>query len=148
MALIDIKPELEKFVAEIATKNTYYGTKISASVIALLLIEIRDNGGGVLAPYWFSVTQKGRGPRRSTKDTQFWKRIYKWMGRNNMFKSDTEEGKIREAKSVTWYINKYGDQHFRSQVFIDIYETARKQCKEALEAKYRQVIHKITIEVL
>ncbi len=148
MARIDIRPELEKFIADIATKNTYYGNKISESVLALLLIEIRENGGGVLAPYWFGVTQRGRGPRKSSKDSGLWQKIYKWMAKNGMFESTTEEGKIREAKSVTWYINKYGDQHFRSKVFIDIYETAREECKRALDKKYDIVIHKITTEIL
>jgi hypothetical protein len=70
------------------------------------------------------------------------------MERKNMFKSGTAKGKINEAKSVTWYINKYGNKHFRSKVFIEIYEAERKKTIEKINQKFSLAVNKITMEVL
>lgn len=145
---IDLKPELEEFVKIISSKNMYSGNTIPESVMKLFEIEIREDGGGVLVPYWISVLQKGRGPRVNNKDWQLWKKIYGWMERKNLFKSRTSAGRISEAKSLTWYINKYGNQHFRSKVFVDIYETATKEFIEKMNKKYSYAIDKITSEIL
>lgn len=148
MARMNLKPDLDKFVQTISTRNMYSGQPVSQSVLKMLEVEIRDNGGGVLAPYWFSVFERGRGVRRSTKDSELWKRIFTWMRRRNMFTSKTTAGQISEAKGLTWYINKYGNQHFRSKVFIDIYHTARKQTIAEIERKYALEINRITQQIL
>jgi len=145
---IDLKPELQELIDNIAKKNMYSGNKISDSIMKMFEIEVRDDGAGILVPFWISVLQKGRGPRKSTKNYNLWKIIYKWMQRRNMFKSGTAKGKINEAKFVTWYINKYGNKQFRSKTFVDIYETERKKTIEKIDKKFSLIISKITMEVI
>jgi hypothetical protein len=143
-----LTPELEQFIKVISSKNMYSGNPVPESVMKLFEIEIREDGGGVLVPYWIPVLQKGRGPRKNTTDHELWKKIYGWMERKNLFRSRTNEGRISEAKSVTWYINKYGNKHFRSKQFIDIYESARKQFIENVNKKFSEQIDKITMEII
>lgn len=143
-----LKVELEQLIADISHKNMYSGNPIPQSVMNLFEIEIRQDGGGILVPYWISVLQKGRGPRKTDKDYGLVKIIYKWMEKHSKFKSSTPEGKMSEARSVTWYINKYGNKHFRSGAFIDIYETARKQFIERVNAQFEVEISRITMEVI
>ena len=145
---IDLKPELQELIDNIAKRNMYSGNKISDSIMKLFQIEVRDNGAGILVPYWISVLQRGRGPRRSTKSSGLVKIIYRWMQKRNMFKSNTAKGKLNEAKYVTWYINKYGNKQFRSKTFIDIYETERKKTIEKIDNKFSLIIGKITMDVI
>lgn len=146
--LIDLKPELEKLIKNIAARNTYYGNKIPDSIMRMFEIEITDMNSGVLVPYWLPVLQKGRGPRKGTKDYGLAKKIYRWMEKRNMFKSTTPAGKMNEAKGMTWYINKYGNKHFRSKTFVDVYETERKKTIEDINKKFAFQIGKITTEIL
>jgi len=145
---IDLKPELQELINNIAKRNMYSGNKISDSIMKLFEIEVRDTGAGILVPYWISVLQRGRGPRRSTKSSGLVKIIYRWMQKRNMFKSSTAKGKLNEAKYLTWYINKYGNQQFRSKVFVDIYETERKKTIEKIDNKFSLIIGKITMDVI
>lgn len=121
----DVKPELQELIHNIAQKNGYMGNKIPDSIMKMFEIIEAEFNAGILVPFWIPVLQKGRGPRKSNKDGGLWKKIYKWMEKRAMFKSKTAKGKINEARSLTWYINKYGNQHFRSKVFIDIYDSER-----------------------
>jgi len=148
MVGLDLKPELQELIDNIAKKNMYSGNKISDSIMKMFEIEVRDDGAGILVPYWLGVLQRGRGPRKSTKDSGLWRIIYKWMQRRNMFRSGTAKGKINEAKYVTWYINKYGNKQFRNKIFVDIYETERKKTIEKIDKKFGSAIDKITMEVL
>ena len=146
---MDIRPELEQLKNTIAGATTYGGGKVSGSIVRLLVVESRETGGGgILAPYWLSVLQRGRGPRRSNVDHGLWKRIYAWMERKNLFHAKTPEGKVSEAKGMTWYINKYGNQQFRSKTFIDVYETARRTCAEQVTQKYGNEVARITNDIL
>jgi hypothetical protein len=148
MTGIDLKPELQEMINLISQKNNYSGNKISDSIMKMFEIEITELHDGILVPYWIAVIEKGRGPRKSNVDSGLWKKIYRWMEKHNMFKSGTNEGKVREAKSVTWYINKYGNQHFRNKTFVDIYTSVRKQTIEKIDKKFGQHINKITMQVL
>jgi len=148
MVGLDLKPELQELIDNIAKKNMYSGNKISDSIMKMFEIEVRDDGAGILVPYWLGVLQRGRGPRKSTKDSGLWRIIYKWMQRRNMFRSGTAKGKINEAKYVTWYINKYGNKQFRNKIFVDIYETERKKTIEKIDKKFSLIIGKITMEVI
>ena len=65
-----------------------------------------------------------------------------------MFNSDTEAGRIREAKFITWYINKYGNKQFRSKTFVDIYNTERERTIDEIDRKYGLFIDKITKEAI
>jgi len=145
---VDLKPELEKFIKNVGDRNGYAGNKIPASIMAMFEVVQENTHQGVLVPYWISVLQKGRGPRRGTKNYGLHKKIYNWMQKHGMFKSTTVAGKLAEAKSMTWYINKYGNQHFRSKTFVDVYETERKRTIEEINKKYELQIGKITSEIL
>lgn len=148
MARPDYKQHLDRMVATIASRTTYYGQPISPSIMRLITVEVRKNGAGVLAPDWLGVTERGRGPRKSTKDHGLQAKIHAWMRRRNMFRSRTPEGQQAEARSLTWYINKFGNQQFRSKVFIDIYTKAREQCIKDVTAEYGIVVNKITMDIL
>jgi hypothetical protein len=144
----DLKPELQRFIKAVGERNMYSGNKIPESVMKMFTVEETDKNAGVMVPYWIPVLQKGRGPRKGTKDYGLVKIIYKWMQKRGMFKAKSVDGKMNEAKSMTWYLNKYGNQHFRSQTFIDVYETERKKTIAEVEAKFSNQISKITMEIL
>jgi len=145
---IDLKPELEDLIKNISQKNGYYGNKIPDSIMKMFDVEIREDGAGILVPYWIPVLQKGRGPRRGTKDYGLVKIIYRWMERRGMFLATTPKGKMNEARYLTWYINKYGNVHFRSKTFIDVYESERKKAIERINNKFALTIGNITMEVI
>jgi len=135
-------------IDQISQRNTYSGNKISESIMKMFAIEITELHDGILVPYWLGVLEKGRGPRKSTTDSGLWKKIYAWMEKHNMFRSATNEGKVREAKFITWHINKYGNQQFRSRVFVDIFTSVRNQAIEMINKKASDYINKITMEVI
>ena len=116
---------------ELKTIMDAYATEIKAkmpdSVAKLIEVEIRDNGAGVLAPFWLPVLERGRAPRKSTKDHKLYYKIYLWMAKRNMFKSRTTEGKRNEAKALTWFINKYGTKLFRDKGFKEVYSKATEK---------------------
>ena len=143
-----IEPDMIELVDNISKKNMYYGNKIPDSIMRLFVVEVRQDGAGVIVPYWIGALQRGRGPRKGTKDHGLVKKIYRWMESRNMFRSTTAKGKMNEAKSMTWYINKYGNKHFRSQLFVDIYETERKKTIAKIDEKVNSELTKITMEVI
>lgn len=145
---LDLKPELQELIDNIAKRNMYSGNKISDSIMRMFEIEVRNDGAGILVPYWLGVLERGRGPRKSTKSSGLFKIIYRWMEKRNMFRSRTAKGKLNEAKGMTWYINKYGNQQFRNKVFIDIYQSERKKTIEKIDKKFDLLIGKITMEVI
>jgi hypothetical protein len=147
MARPDLKPILDNFVTTIGSRNTYGGRPVSASIMKMIEVEIRDNGAGVTAPFWLGVLERGRGKRVNNVDHGLWKKIYNWMQKRGMFKSRTPEGKVAEAKGLTWYINKYGNQQFRNKAFVDIYSTAREQAIQEIKAQYGLAINKITKDI-
>ena len=144
----DVKPELGQLIKAISTKSMYYGNRIPDSVMRMFEIVEDEFHAGIKVPYWLPVLQTGRPPRRSTKDSGLWKKIYRWMERRNMFRTDSPAGRMREAKFVTLWINRHGNVHFRSKVFIDIYTTERKKTVEAIYAKFGKTISEITMQVI
>lgn len=144
----DVKPELENLLKRIANKSMYYGNKVPPSVMRLLEVHETELTCGILAPFWLGVLQRGRGPRRSKKDHGLRFKIYAWMAKRGMFKSDTPAGKMREAKYLTWYINKYGNKQFRNRVFVDIWKTERDRTVKQIYAKYDKMIGQITMDVI
>ena len=143
-----IRPYLEELVKAIGQKNNFYGNRISPSIMAKFVVEERLDGAGILVPYWISVLQKGRGPRRSNKSSGLSKIIYKWMQKNSMFRSTTNKGKLAEARFMTMYINKYGNKQFQNKVFIDIYETERKKTIAKIDKEISTVLNKVTMDVI
>lgn len=146
--LINLKPELEELIANISKKNMFSGNKIPDSIMRMFEIEEKEESIGILVPYWLGVLQRGRGPRKSTKDHGLVNIIYRWMQRRGMFRSGTDEGKMREARFMTWYINKYGNKQFRNQIFIDIYKTEREKTIKKIDEKFGILIGKITMDIL
>jgi hypothetical protein len=126
----------------------YSGNKVSDSIMRMFTIEETDFNCGITVPYWLGVLERGRGPRKSNVDTGLWKRIYQWMQKHNMFKSDTAKGKENEAKYVTYYINKYGNKQFRNHVFVDIFTEERRKTIEKINERFSKEIHKITMDVI
>lgn len=116
--------------------------------MALFTVEITELHDGILVPYWLGVLERGRGPRKSTTDTGLYKKIYSWMNKRNMFKSSTPEGKLAEAKGLTWYLNHYGNKQFRNKIFVDVYTSVRKDFIGKIEKKYSDKIDKITYDIL
>lgn len=145
---IALEPDLKALIDNISRKNTYYGNRISRSIMAMFHVELRQDGAGITVPYWIGVLQRGRGPRKSSKSSGLYKIIFRWMSKNNMFRSSTDKGKIREAKFMTWYINKYGNKQFRSKVFIDVYETETRKAINNIDKKFGLLIGQITSDVL
>lgn len=145
---IDLKPELEEMVKLIGQRNSYSGNKISDSIMKMFEVEITELHDGILVPYWLGVLERGRGPRKSNTDTGLYKKIYRWMEKRNMFTSGDAKGKLREAKYVTYYINKYGNQQFRNKIFVDVYTSIRKQIIEKINKKFEDKISKITMDIL
>lgn len=146
--LPDITPELQALIDAIGKRSTYGRRPVSPRIMRQIVIETRQDGAGVLAPFWLGVLQYGRGPRKGKKSSDLWKSIYTWMAKNGMFKSTTAKGKINEAKGVTWYINKYGNQQFRSKAYIDIYDTERKKCIADVFKKYDRLSTQVTRQIL
>ena len=144
----DLNTELQQFIDNIGKRNMYSGNKIPESIMKQFVIAEDDYHIGIEAPYWLSVLERGRGPRRSTKDHGLWKKIYNWMQRKNMFRSGTEKGKINEAKGLTWYINKHGNEQFRKKVYIDIYNSERRLLIEKIDERFNFFIGKITMDIL
>ena len=148
MTGIDLKPELEEMVKLIGNRNSYSGNKISESIMKLFEVEITELHDGILVPYWLGVLEHGRGPRKSNVDTGLYKKIYAWMESRNMFKSTKPEQRIREAKYLTYYINKWGNKQFRNKTFVDVYTTVRKETIEKIYKKFGDQISKITMQVI
>ena len=95
--------------------------KLPNSLAAMIHTNSQPNKATVTVPYWFSITEHGRGVRKSSKNYNLDQKIYKWMQERNMFKSQTAKGRINEARGLTWYINKYGTKQFRNKEFRDVY---------------------------
>ncbi len=144
----NLKPELSEMIQGISQRNMYSGNKIPESIMRMFTIIENDLHIGIEVPFWLGVLERGRGPRKSTQDSGLWKKIYKWMESRGMFRSETPKGKINEAKRLTWYINKYGNKHFRSKTFVDIYKSEREKCIKKIEEKFSLEISRITMDVL
>jgi hypothetical protein len=144
----DLKPELEALIQNISQRNMYSGNKIPDSVMRMFEIEETSESIGILVPFWLPVLERGRGPRKSTKNYGLVNIIYRWMDRRGMFRSTTPAGKFNEARFMTWYINKYGNQQFRNKIFVDIYQTERAKTIEEINRKFSFLIGKITMEVI
>ena len=117
------------------------------SVAKLIEVEIRDNGAGVLAPFWLPDLERGRAPRKNSADHKLYTKIYDWMAKRNMFKSKTEKGRINEAKSLTWFINKYGTKMYRDGVFKDVYSRETEKTIENIDKAIQLEAYKITREI-
>lgn len=141
-------------IDNIAKKNMFYGNKIPDYIMGQFEIVEGRFHCGVLVPFWLSVLQYGRGVRKGRKSSGLWMKIYAWMEKRGMFKRaaggrfPSKKSKINQAKSVTWYINKYGNKQFRDKKFIDIYESERKIFIAEVDKKFSSEISKITMAVI
>jgi len=143
-----IAPFLEELQKNIAQKNTFYGNKVSPTIMKLFEVEIRNDGAGLLVPYWIGVLQRGRGPRKNTTDHGLRNKMYRWMSSRGLFRSATTKGKRNEARFMAMYINKYGNKQFRTKTFIDIYDTERKKTIKKIDNQFGMMIGEITMDVI
>lgn len=140
-----IQAEVEQFVNRIKAKLP--------NSLADLVIATYDNSQAsrkatVMVPYWFPIVEHGRGPRKSGVSSDLWVKIYRWMEARNMFKSTTSKGKINEAQSLTWYINKYGTKQFRERIYKDIYTSETRALQVAVRANALATVKKITSDLV
>lgn len=140
-----IQAEVEQFVNRIKAKLP--------NSLADLVIATHDNSlasrkAAVMVPYWFPIVEHGRGPRKSGVSSDLWVKIYRWMEARNMFKSTTNKGKINEALSLTWYINKYGTKQFRERIYKDIYTSETRALQVAVRANALAIVKKITSDLV
>lgn len=83
-------------------------------------------GAKILTTSWFFTFEKGRGKRKSTQRSQpdetisgqklsaFEARLYRWMEKRGKLTAKTPKGKINQAKSLRYFINKRGTRLYRS----------------------------------
>ena len=146
----NLKPELLELIQNISTKNMYRGNKIPDSIMRMFTIIETDFNSGIEVPYWLGVLERGRGPRKRLTDHGLYLKIKSWMTKRGMFETNTEEGHIREAKRLTWYINHYGNKQFNkgNPIYVDVYNTERKKTIEKINQKFSLAINKITMDVI
>jgi hypothetical protein len=66
--MLNVKDLLDKLVDDIFAKGkSFYNAPLSLSLKPLVHVEGDKDSGKVTVPYWFPVTQKGRGPRKTTE---------------------------------------------------------------------------------
>jgi hypothetical protein len=147
---IDLRPELEEMVKLISQKNSYSGNKISDSIMAMFTIEITELHDGILVPYWLGVLERGRGPWRGRNigNPLLRVRIYNWIIKHNLFSDKTDRERKGLAFVIARKINKLGNEQFRKGVFVDVYNTVRKDTIKKIEEKFSKEISKITMDVL
>ena len=147
---VDLKPELQELIDNIAKRNMYSGNKISESIMRLFEIEIRDDGAGILVPYWLGVLERGRGPWRGQNIGNPLLRviIYNWIKKHNLFGDKKESERKGIAFVIARKINKEGNKQFRSNTYIDIYKSEREKTIKKIDEKFSHAIDKITMEVI
>ena len=144
MTATALSDDLKKILDDYATTIK---AKMPDSVAKLIEVEVRTNGGGVLAPFWLPVLERGRAPRKKNIDHKLYYKIYAWMAKRNMFKSRTVQGKRAEAKALTWFINKYGTKLFRDKGFKEVYSKETVKVVEKLTEAIGNRAFAITKEI-
>lgn len=119
-------------------------SKLSKSLADMVSTEFTEGRATVSVPYWFAVTERGRGPRRNSEDYQLYLKIFSWMERRNLFRSKSKRGRINEAKALTWFINKHGTKQFRDGRFVDIYTSATQVVAQRVRTTLMEQVKKIT----
>ena len=122
--------------------------KLPNSLAAMIHTNSQPNKATVTVPYWFSITEHGRGVRKSSKNYNLDQKIYKWMQDRNMFKSQTAKGRINEARGLTWYINKYGTKQFRNKEFRDVYTSETQKLVMEVNRMALTQVKKITSDLV
>ena len=154
MDTLNVRDELEKLVAVIFREGkTIHGRKIAG--LSLTIVEGDERSGKILVPYWLPVFQYGRGKAKSGSSardsrglTKFGAAIYDWMAKYGLFRSTTEKGKINDAKSLAWYINKYGNLHHRRGTYIDIYDKLTQETIDKLTKEVGDYMLNFTSELI
>jgi hypothetical protein len=94
---------LEKLRKKLAERIPDATGKTSSS----LEVIISASHGSLLGAYYIGALEYGRSPRKNIEDQGMWKNIQKWLMARGLPSSDSN------AKSLTWYINKYGTLQYR-----------------------------------
>ena len=122
--------------------------KLPNSLAAMIHTNSQPNKATVTVPYWFSITEHGRGVRKSSKNYNLDQKIYNWMKARNMFKSKTEVGRRNEAKQLTWYINHFGTKQFHDQIYKDIYTSETQKLSMEVNKLAMTQVKKITSDLV
>ena len=122
--------------------------KLPNSLADMIHTNSQPNKATVTVPYWFSITEHGRGPRRVNKSSGLNDKIYNWMKARNMFKSKTEVGRRNEAKQLTWYINHFGTNQFHDQIYKDIYTSETQKLAIEVNRLALTQVKKITSDLV
>jgi hypothetical protein len=118
--------------------------------MAMFTIEITELHDGILVPYWLGVLERGRGPWRGRNigNPLLRVRIYNWIIKHNLFSDKTDRERKGLAFVIARKINKLGNEQFRKGVFVDVYNTVRKDTIKKIEEKFSKQISKITMDVI
>lgn len=159
MDIPNVEKILDEFVSEMFSQwKTFQGNSASDGMKRLVSKEVNEVSAKAVAPYWFPVFQYGRGVRKTNSTewveiagvpmSTFQRAIYEWMTKKSLFTSKTERGRLNEAKGLAWYINKYGNAHFRSGKFIDVYEGLIKKYAQKFTQMNADWAIKMTSELM
>lgn len=140
-----MRPEITALIDSYAARIR---AKMPRSVAALVAVNHEATRSTVTGPYWLSVVENGRKPRRSSEDHRLYLRIYAWMDRKGLFESRSPKGKLNEAKSLTWYINKYGTKQYRERVYKDVYTTETRKLRDDLLNEYGRIVQNIASDLV
>ena len=156
--MLNVSNILNDLVNDMFAKGKSYHGKPLTSLRPLVEVQGNSGSGRVLVPFWWSTLQHGRGKRETTKTewrnfkgykmSTMQRAIYRWMQKNGRFTAQSDAGRINEAKSVTWYINKHGNKHFQERRYIDIYDTLVNETVNDMTAKVGQQAVKIASELV
>lgn len=110
-----------------------------------LEVIVSANQGSLLGAYYIGALEYGRSPRKNIEDQGMWMAIQKWMRARGLPSSDSN------AKSLTWYINKYGTLQYRlgkpSGIISDVInESVIEKLRDEFGDKYLIEVHSDVLE--
>jgi hypothetical protein len=76
--------------------------------------------------------ERGRGPLRSTEESDFLERLKEWIVARNLDYGGDAKGLERLAKFLRWWINKNGTEIFRTGKHVDIFTTPMQELGDRL----------------
>lgn len=106
----------------------------------------QDSNGDItltfLARAFFKALETGRAPRKSGQYQEFDLNLLEYMEARGMVSGLTDKQKKTKAKSLAWYINKYGDSTYRKGGRIVYSPTITKlviELKRAITQDFRKL---------
>lgn len=99
---------LINFLEDIKTRIQQNIPSVTGKTAASLEVVVDESSVLLTGAPWLYALEKGRGPRRGEEDWGMWKNIQEWLSAKGLDSSNSS------AKSLTWWINKYGTELYRS----------------------------------